>query len=427
MLSRKVVTLLCLTALTGLGGYALLSQPVAQSRPFGQTLVPHTLRIIDRDFDQALVVTTPTQAQLDQLSTLLTANPQLSQQPRVFERVFQVEAFRLLEDGTQQSLPRQDLRLSWADPLTGDSQHVELLSINTPQGNVLLDHPGALGFPLLNNPVQPSLAVMEQNHMLLLVDGQTEKVTPLGDMRARATLLAQARSMSNVSSDGHPHVAVQWASLPVWSPNGQQLAFLSNRETALGALEVWLHHLQTGQEQKLYSPGELPIRLLDFEADDKLLVQVYDTTPTGQEKLTLGRILLQTGTFEPLAEGDFMHLSGDRKELLYMTGKGDGLTLRLLNLRTGTQDALWSAHAQEYPRSYQATMSEDGRLIALDVTDPEARQRIWVHDRELQESRYLSLPAEQQLSGSVQFVGHTLLVPLENLRTRSTQSWLVTF
>lgn len=426
MLSRKVVTLLCLTSLTGLGGYALLSQPIAQSRPFGQTVVPYTLRVVEQDFDHALVVTTPTQAQLDQLATLMSTQPALQQQPRLFERIFQLEVFRLFEDGTRQPLPRQELSLSYTDPLTGAAQRLELVQIPGAQGPRLLEHPGALGLSLLHNPAVPSLAVIEQNHMLLLVDGQRQTVTPLGDMRARATLLEQARSFADVSSDGHPHVAVQWASLPCWTPDGKQIAFLSNRDTALGALEVWLHDLQTGLEKKLYSPGDLPIRLLGFTHDSQLLAQLYDTDALGQERLRIGRISLEHGTFEGLAEGDFLQLSGDQAELLFMQGRGHDLSLRLLNLRTGAQEKLWKAQKHEYPRSYQAALSEDGRFVALDVTDPEARQRIWVYDRQTQEARTLSLPAEQQLSGALQLVGHTLLVPLENLRTRSTQSWLVT-
>ncbi|MCX7572037.1 hypothetical protein OS242_19045 [Tumebacillus sp. DT12] len=400
----------------------------ASTSSYGNVLAMASVTVVEEG-QEMVVLTQPTQKQLNELNRLLAGNPTLTEDRHAYRKVFEVKAKGLDQQKNKADKALKRHSVSFTEELSGEEVVLDLMSYDTQNGKKFAEEPGSATPKLHKNPQVEGQFLFEKNSGLYLLDTKTMKVKPVGDHQKRVQLMKEQHAATDHNDHQHERL-LYFAAQPVWSADGKQVAFVSNRdayETDKPGLEsLYVLDVATGVETKVLGGGDLAAaRPFGWTADGEILLTEYRWINNAPDA-TLVRYNPQTKQRQETAKGEYVALSDDKATLLYTTGQGENVKLYAHSLLTGKSELLYKASNGEVLRSYMADFSADGTRVVFDVQrNDDAAQSLVVYDLTSKSEQRLTIPAGKQLTGQVVFAGDQLVVPVESLKDLTAETLLM--
>jgi hypothetical protein len=401
----------------------------ASTTSYGKVLA-NTPAMLITEGQESVFVTLPSQKQANQLSDLIGQNPEIAQDKNAYRKVYSAKIVGVNKQKQEnvKAMTRHEVRFQ--DGATGEAYQLDLLSFQGEKGKQFIGEPGSATPKLQRHPKDSSQFLFEKNFSFYLFDAKTMKVKEVGDHKAKKAAIDKKHTLEATAHGDHEHARVlYWAKEPVWSPSGDQIAFVSNRthfDTDKPGIEtLWLHDVATGNETQIYGDDLAAVRPHGWTQSGQVIITEYRWS-NNQSDATIATVDPSTKKVRTLAKGDFVALSDDANTLLYTRQLGNGdAELYALSIETGISTLLHKATGGEVFRSYLADFSADGTRIVTDLQAADGEQTLLVYNLATHEAKRLALPQGQQLAGDVQWSGSELVVPLENLKELTSETLLM--
>jgi len=425
MASKKPLLILTGSVLAAGTLLGLMGQS-ASTTSYGNVLADAPVTVVEEG-QEVVMLTQPTQKQLNQLGAMLEKNPDLSNNRHAFRQVFEAKATGLdkAQKKAAKALTKQEVKFQ--DAGTGEEFALDLLTYTGEKGKNVIAEPGSATPKLSKNPKDSSQILFEKNYGLYILDTKTNKVKALGDHQARMN--AYGKKLGATDHGDHQDTrTLYWSTLPVWSQDGAQVAFISNRDhintDKPGIMTLWVHNVATGQEVKVSGDDLAAARPFGWSNDGSILYNEYQWT-NNKSDATIVALNPSTKQKKALAKGEFVAISDDAQTILYTQGEADNVKLFALSVATGESKLIFKAANGEVLRSYKADFSADGTRIVTDVQSPTGAQSLFVYNLQTGADNRLTLAQGKQLSGDVAFAGEQLVVPVENLKDQTSETLLM--
>ncbi|MDZ7957660.1 MAG: hypothetical protein RMY34_07095 [Aulosira sp. DedQUE10] len=385
--------------------------------------VPSTLRLdkpltlAAENSQQVVLVSTPSLKQQRQfVQKILPTNPGTDG----YRRVYSPQLIRIDRMGKQTSLPFTRHQVA----------SLNLLSFESVNGRRWIAEPGT-GTPILfPNPQHPSQLFFQQHHgtgILYILDAKTltvKAVNPDGLETAK-------NRIRNIPTNGRDYQSIlYWAIDPVWSNDGNLIAFGSNRDdlSTTSDTAVWLHNVATGKDTKVIAIKGVTFRIHGWTPDGRILV----TEILRGSKNTLFAINPMTLEKQQLAVGSFLALSDDNKTLVYETrpNRNDLAEIYSLSLATGKTQLLFKDTEKERFNGSTVDFSADGdRIVASLSSTNSFEQILFIYDFKHLQTKRFSLPKARQIESyfgkRLQWAGERVIVPLANQQQLISETLLI--
>lgn len=427
MASKKPLLILTGSVLAAGALFGLMGQN-ASTTSYGNVLANAPVAVVEEG-QEVVLLTQPTQQQLNQLNNLLAQNPELTNDRHAFRKVFDAKATGVDKAQKKSAKALNRLEVKFQDAGTGEAYALDLLSYSGEKGKNVIAEPGSATPTLAKNPKDASQLLFEKNYGLYILDTKTNKVKALGDHGARMKAHEKKALLGGTDHGDHQDQrSLYWSTLPVWSQDGSQIAFISNRDHVNtdkpGILTLWVHDVATGTETQVSGDDLAAARPFGWTADGSVLYTEYQWT-NNKSHATITALNPTTKQKNSLATGEFVAISDDQHTILYTTGEADNVKLFALNVASGESKLVYKAANGEVLRSYKADFSADGTKIVTDVQSQTGAQSLFVYNLQTGADQRLTLAQGKQLSGDVVFAGEQLVVPVENLKDLTSETLLM--
>lgn len=394
---------------------------------YGDVVATAPLSLVEEG-TEVVMVTHPTQKQLNQLHEMLGSNPELSQDPRAFRQVFEANVFSLGSE-EQQDKARTYHEVKFQDAGTGEGYVLDLLSYKGENGPVVFAEPGSTTPRMLKNPKDASLLLFEKNFGLYLLDTKTMQVKPIGDHKVRMKLFEETMMLiAGGQSESPDDRTLYWSEEPVWSRDGTKIAFTSNRDMVKtdrpATMTLWVHDLATGAEAQVSGTDLQGTRPFAWTTDGSILYHEY-VWLNKQPHSTITLLNPATKKKKQLAPGELLAVSDDAQNALYAQGEGDDTKLFTLNLVTGESKLIREFEAGDVLHTYTADFSADGTRVVTMIHSMGGVQWLFVYNLQSGTTSRLELPPGKQLSTDVVFAGKQVIVSLESLHDMESETLLM--
>lgn len=405
-------------ALAGL----LVSQTAAWTRSYGTPMAERLLTVARATGTDAILLAVPGPEEARLLGEIATSSAPPEEQERLRKAAVQPIAYRIDASGDVDTTTPGTQVVPFEDPVTGEEMQLELLTIEADGKIRYTSRPDAS--PLHWSPANRSLALLERNSAIFLLDTDKLQVRFLGNPEERragleAAAQLQARSAASAAQTEEEVLnALNWGQEPHWSPDGRYVAFLTNRDT-LGehfGTSIWVHELATGNERAiLRATAGHPVVVRGWTPKNELIVDDYTVTNKVSRSSVVALGLNGSRRRLSPAAGSFVAQSPDARTLLWIQPRGRQNELRALDLVSGKQNVVWKDSWKGMRlRSAQVEFSADGRRFVTDLEDAHNAQSLLVYDLGTGKSRILPVRAGWQISLPAAWVGNRILLPMES-------------
>lgn len=388
---------------------------VAQSRGLGGEVLPTTSTVVSEGPGWVVVASLPSPAEERWLTAALEQNPALGEMAGPLQHP--TSPLHLWRGDKLTPLPPRHFSLSYSDSHTGLELNLDVLEFDTPEGRHYRLDPSTSSFPAVQDPTRPHHLILEWGYQLWSADLEHKSLKPLGDLETRRAV-EQAR-IEDLDDSGHGNSLI-WASGPTVSPDGVWVSFASNRSGS-SRPDIWLHHLPSGEETLLWS-ADAPLRAVAWTPSGDLLVQVFSTSSSSAG---LWRVDPSSGNKNLLTSGEWMSVSDSGKVAMVTQTMGNTVSLKWLDLESGTTRQVWQSTPQESLRSWMGDFDQSGTSFAADFSLLDGSHHLKVFSLPDLSPRRVDLPPGQQLAGMAHLVGQGMLIPVENLQeAKSSTLWI---
>lgn len=426
MLLPKNLSIATCYLLLGLTGLSLVGCQNLGSGSSGNLRVDQPLRLIAEDDREAVFVSLP--------------SPRRNPNPNFSAEILEIDL-----NGKKRPIQATRKQIEYPDSVTGESNLLHLLGFNWGGTQRWIPDPQYPSPQFWRNPQNSSVLLFQpQSNLggLYLLDTNTLEVKAIGNHQALRETIAKTRALPPTppppnckESECEAGVRIlYWASDPNWSPDGQMIAFTSNRET-LGSgsdMSVWVLDVATGKATKTLGSTGDKYRIFGWTAQGQILAWEYSHLPN-----SLVAISPKTGEKEVLLQGQFLEflaLSDDYQRLLYASRpSGENSTssfakLYTFNVDTGESQLLFEETPIERLSSIRPDFSEQSDRVVAVLSDVQGGHTLWVYDLPRQISQRVSLPPGKRLFATerkLEWAGDRLVVPLEDVQTQTFSTLLV--
>jgi len=406
-----------------IGGIQLMT-----TSAYGNVIASAPLAMVEEG-TEVVMVTHPTQKQLNELNELLEDKPELTSDPHAYRHVFDAKATALdsEQQQTDKALTRHEVKFQ--DAGTGEEYMLDLLSFQGEKGPVVFAEPGSPAPRMLKNPKDASLLLFEKNFGLYLLDAKTMQVKPIGDHKARMKLFDKTMMMiAGGKSESPDDRTLYWAEEPVWSRDGTKIAFISNRDMVEtdrpATMTLWVHDLATGVETQVSGSDLQGTRPFAWTADGSILYHEYIWL-NKQPHSTIAMLNPATKKKQPLAPGESLAVSDDGQTIFYAQGEGDAMKLFTLQVATGESKLVRTFEKGDVLHTYTADFSADGTRVVTMIHSMGGVQWLFVYNLQTGTTSRVELPQGKQLAHDVVFAGDQLLVSLNRLKDMESETLLM--
>lgn len=407
---------------------AIIGTIVQFTSAYGNVVASAPVAVVEEG-TEVVMVTHPTQKQLNQLNKLLESNPELSKDTHAYRQVFEANVIGLDAEKQQQDKSSKHQEVKFRDEGTGEEYVLDLLSYQGEKGPVVFAEPGSTTPRLLKNPKDASQLLFEKNFGLYLLDTNTMQVKSIGDHKARMKLFEKTMMwIANGQSESSDDRTLFWSEEPVWSRDGTKIAFISNRDMVEtdrpATLTLWVHDLATGMETQVSGTDLQGTRPFAWTADGSILYHEY-VWLNKQPHSTITLVNPATKKKQRLADGELLAISDDAQTAFYAQGEGDKMKLFALQLATGESKLVRSFEPGDVLHTYTADFSADGTRVVTMIHSMGGVQWLLVYNLQTGTTSRLELPRGKQLSTDVVFAGDQLVVSLNDLQDMESETVLM--
>lgn len=336
--------------------------------------------------------------------------------------------------------------LDYSDSLTGELRQLNLLGFDSPNGRQWIGDPQYESPPLWPNPRDPSVLLFQPHaHLgsLYVLDTNRLEIRAIGDREALQSAIAKRRALppsppppNCKESECEAQVSIlYWAADPRWSPQGDRIAFTSNRDS-LGRgdlMRIWLLEWPANRETRIAGTGDEAFRMVGWTANGRILAWKYSRQPD-----TLVAISPSSGEKEILLEGQFLEflaLSDDYKTLLYVnrprrrdSGEVGLAKVYAFNLETGDRQLVFAETETERLAAPRPDFSETSDRLVLGIDDAGGQPSLFVYNLADRTGQRVHLPPGKRLLATerrLEWAGDRLVVPLEDRGDRRLSTLLI--
>jgi WD40-like Beta Propeller Repeat len=414
-----------MTVMVVLGAIAgsLLTQRAGWTRSFGNPVADTLLTAAPGTGGNPVLLSIPGPQEALLAGQVATSGASAAEQERMRKALTTTKAYFLDAKGQIAAADSVPQIVTFTDPSTGEELQLELIAVQSGDTTHYVVRPDAP--PLLENPANSDLSLLERNAAVFLLDTGRMSVKLLGNPAARSSLLAEVARLQEdrnaaAAEDGvQPIPALNWGQEPHWSLDGRYVAFLSNRDLVGEQLgnSVWVHELATERDLLVHA-GQAGQHLVvrGWTPDNELIVDEYTRINGNASRARIVALKLDGSRRTLIAgQGRFVAQSPDGRTLIFLQQRrGRPNELRALDLAGGRQTTIW----QDTPtglhlRSLKVEFSANGQRLVTDLEDARNNQRLLIYNLRTGQTRVVPVHSGWQLGLPPSWVGNRLLLPLE--------------
>ena len=420
---RRKMWMTCMIVLGAITG-SLLSQRAGWTRSFGNPVADTLLTVARGTGGETVLLSVPGPQEAILAGQVSTSGASAAEQERMRKALTTTKTYLVNSKGRIEAAASVPQIIDFEDPSTGEELQLELFAVETNGKTRYVVRPDAP--PLIGNPANSDLSLLERNSALFLLDTGNMSVELLGNPDERSSLMADLARLQTVESGAasdknspQPTSALNWGQLAHWSPDGRYIAFLSNRDLLGEQLgnSIWVHEHATGNEIAV-SRGQAGRHLVvrGWTPGNELIVDEYTRTDRRALRSTLAALKLD-GSRRSLirGQGRFVAQSPDGRTLIWLQQRsGRPNELRALDLVSGRQSTIWTDTANGlHLRSLRVEFSANGQRLVTDLEDARNLQKLLVYNLRTGRTRVVPVHSGWQLGLPPSWVGNQLLLPLE--------------
>ncbi|KAF3886393.1 MULTISPECIES: TolB family protein [Nostocales] len=414
MISKKLVLISIGSLLISIATISFMGQKAAITVSKNTVLAATPLILVGEYGQEGVFLGLPSRKERNELSDLLGQNPQLTEERNVHRKVYKAKliSFDKLQK-KQSSKAFSQYEVKFKDKVTAQEHTLDLLSFESKDGIIFVAEPGSETPHLIPKPTDISQQLFQHDQNLYILDTKTLQVKAIGDEQAQYTTKQKIKDLPDLGIE-HGRI-LHWIQQPNWSPDGNTIAFLSNRNRIeSNHIEVWIHDLITNQELKVYHRENTTPHILGWTADNKILINESKHTGGGG---VLVAIDPKTGLRQEFISGDFVGQSDDRQTVLYVKRNSRHGELYALNLSNGTSQLLYKTPIEESLSIGQIDFSKDSTRFAIGLLNKKTGvESFLVYNLQTKNTKRLELPQGKRFYGrmTVKWLGDELAVPVES-------------